>query len=76
MVIDGLVKEQYRVTRVASTGGFLRRGNTTILMGVEEEQIEPALDIIRALCLDGHEREVGEKHATIFVLDVDQHVQI
>jgi len=36
-VIDQLVVQGYRVTRLASTGGFLRRGNVTLLIGVEDD---------------------------------------
>ena len=37
----------FRVTRLASTGGFLRKGNTTLLAGVEETAVERALAIAR-----------------------------
>ena len=45
---DRLVAQGYRVTRIASTGGFLRRGNTTLLIGAEEDQVETALRLLRA----------------------------
>ena len=32
-VIKALVDDEFRVTRIASTGGFLRRGNSTLLIG-------------------------------------------
>jgi uncharacterized protein YaaQ len=44
--VDALVAHGYRVTRLASTGGFLRRGNTTLLVGVEEPEVERARQII------------------------------
>ncbi len=44
---DRLVALGYRVTHVASTGGFMRRGNTTLLIGVEDEQVETALRLLR-----------------------------
>lgn len=40
----------FGVTRVASTGGFLRTGNTTLLMGVEEACVDRCLDVIAATC--------------------------
>lgn len=40
-------------TRVASTGGFLRQGNVTLLIGVDDSQVADALRIIRQNC---HER--------------------
>ena len=39
-----------RATRVASTGGFLRTGNTTVLMGVEDDRVQDCLEIIRQNC--------------------------
>ena len=46
--VDALVEQGYRVTRLASTGGFLRRGNTTLLVGVEESAVERAVTIVRS----------------------------
>ena len=40
-------------TRFASSGGFLQHGNVTLLIGVDDAQVEPALEVIRANC---HER--------------------
>jgi uncharacterized protein YaaQ len=39
-----------RATRIASTGGFLRTGNTTVLMGVEDDQVRTCIDLIRKNC--------------------------
>lgn len=40
------VEENIRVTRLASTGGFLQRKNTTFLIGIEEKKLEQVIDII------------------------------
>ncbi|MGQ9735547.1 MAG: cyclic-di-AMP receptor [Thermaceae bacterium] len=45
-----LLEKGFRSTKLASTGGFLREGNTTLLLGVEDEQLEEALEIIREKC--------------------------
>jgi uncharacterized protein YaaQ len=45
-VLNALLKEQYFVTKMASTGGLLSSGNTTLLVGTEEEKIQNAIDII------------------------------
>jgi len=37
-------------TKISTTGGFLREGNATILIGVEENQIANVLDIVRRNC--------------------------
>ena len=41
-VTQALTSAQYRVTRVASTGGFLRSGVVTLLLGVRDERVDPA----------------------------------
>jgi uncharacterized protein YaaQ len=46
-VTNALLAHGFRATRMASTGGFLREGNTTIVSGVEEDQVDEALNIIR-----------------------------
>jgi len=70
-VTRALVAEEFRVTMVASTGGFLRRGMTTLLIGVEDDQVEKALEIIRKTCAPA--TEPTEKRGTIFVLKVDEY---
>ncbi len=72
-VIEQLVSNQYRVTRVASTGGFLRRGNVTLLIGVEDQQVQPAIDVLRETCSLA---EPGQHRATIFVVDAPHFEQI
>ncbi len=44
--VDALVGQGFRVTRLASTGGFLRRGNTTLLVGVDEHELDRARSIV------------------------------
>jgi uncharacterized protein YaaQ len=45
-----------RATRIASTGGFLRMGNTTILLGVEDDQVGMCLDVLGKTCCSRVER--------------------
>lgn len=45
--VDALVEQGFRVTRLASTGGFLRKGNTTLLVGTEDAAAERALALVR-----------------------------
>ena len=49
-LMDGLTESGYRVTRLATTGGFLKKGNTTLLIGVEEEDLDEVLEIIESNC--------------------------
>lgn len=72
-VIDALITRTYRVTRVASTGGFLRRGNVTLMIGVEADQVQPVLDLVRDTCAAP---EAGQHRATVFVVDMPHFEQI
>jgi uncharacterized protein YaaQ len=47
--VDALVEQGFRVTRLATTGGFLRRGNTTLLVGVEDHLVEQAQALVKAV---------------------------
>jgi uncharacterized protein YaaQ len=75
-VVDALLEAEFRTTRLASTGGFLRRGNTTVMIGVEDAQVDPAIDIIRRKV---HSRSQGAESGaavqtvgtTVFVLDLE-----
>ena len=42
-ITDALLAAGFRTTRLASTGGFRREGNTTIMMGLEDDDVEPVL---------------------------------
>jgi uncharacterized protein YaaQ len=49
-LIAAVVDGGYKVTRINTVGGFLERGNATVLVGVEDEQVEELLGLIRANC--------------------------
>lgn len=49
-LLNVLVKRGYPGTKLGSTGGFLRRGNITLLIGVEDDQLEDVLATIRKMC--------------------------
>jgi uncharacterized protein YaaQ len=46
-VLRALTDHGYRVTRLASTGGFLREGNVTLLVGVADSEVDDVLSVIR-----------------------------
>lgn len=73
-VSNSLLESSYRVTQVSSTGGFLRRGSSTLMIGVDDHKLEDALQIIRTH-LDPTGSAEGKK-ATLFVLNVDHFTQI
>ena len=73
-MLKALLEQKYRVTQIASSGGFMRRGTSTFLIGVEKEHVETVVKLIRnhsAPAIDP-----GTKRATVFVLKVDQFEQI
>jgi uncharacterized protein YaaQ len=72
-VIEELITHGHRVTRVASTGGFLRRGNVTLLIGTEEGHVQPVIDLLRDTCSPP---EPGQHRATIFVVDAPHFEQV
>ncbi|MFH5186720.1 cyclic-di-AMP receptor [Paenibacillus sp. TAB 01] len=47
---NALIKEGFRATKLASTGGFLRAGNTTFMIGIEDERINEVMTVIKANC--------------------------
>ena len=49
-IMDELNNKGFNVTKLASTGGFLRSGNTTLLCGVTEERIPELTDVIETKC--------------------------
>ncbi|MCL2618425.1 MAG: cyclic-di-AMP receptor [Defluviitaleaceae bacterium] len=49
-IMDILGDKGYMVTKLASTGGFLRAGNTTLICGVTEDKIPELMDIIEQKC--------------------------
>lgn len=73
-VSKALTSMSFRVTVIASTGGFLRRGSATMLIGLEDDQVEQALQIIRDTC--SLVSESDQKRATVFVMNVQKTTQI
>ncbi|HLS53399.1 MAG TPA: cyclic-di-AMP receptor [Tissierellaceae bacterium] len=49
-LIEDLTENDFGVTKLASTGGFLRAGNTTLLIGVETDRVPDLLKIVENNC--------------------------
>ncbi len=90
-VTEALNKKGYFVTKLASTGGFLREGNTTLMIGTDEEKVDEVIDIVKKECGPRQQiisNPVGAAEfasmniavnvggATIFVMDVDRYEKI
>ncbi len=75
VVSKALVGKNYSVTHISSVGGFLRRGSTTLVIGVDEGQVEGVLGTIRAAVPTA--ARADKSHAvTLFVLNAGQFVQV
>ncbi|MCC6628089.1 MAG: cyclic-di-AMP receptor [Chloroflexi bacterium] len=74
-VVAALVERRFGATSVGSTGGFLRRGNTTILTGVPADQANQATALIEATCRAAPEVEPREG-GVVFALDVDWRLRV
>jgi uncharacterized protein YaaQ len=75
-VVSALNEQGFRVTRISTTGGFWRRGNVTLLVGVEDEKVDEALKIIDANSGPTIEPETATgvhppHRATVFVVGVN-----
>jgi uncharacterized protein YaaQ len=64
---------EYRVTRVASTGGFLRSGFVTLLLGVDDDRVDSAIELLRGKLKPSTS---GERRATLFVIPVERYEQV
>lgn len=69
---QALTAENFRVTRIASTGGFMRSGVVTLLIGVEDENVETAIGVMRGALGESK----SEKRATLFVVPVERFEQV
>ncbi len=50
VLVDALLEKEYRATRLHSSGGFLKQSNATVIVGVEEAQVDEVLGIVRDNC--------------------------
>ena len=50
LLINELNEKKYFVTKLATTGGFLKKGNTTLMIGVEDSRVEEVMGILRENC--------------------------
>lgn len=71
-VSHALTSMEFRVTYIASTGGFLRKGQSTLFIGVEDDRVEPALEIIRENVTKPSESD-GTR-TILFVVKVDDYI--
>ncbi|MDQ0352635.1 uncharacterized protein YaaQ [Alkalibacillus filiformis] len=47
---DALSEENFKSTKLSSSGGFLKEGNTTLMIGCDDDDVDQALEIIKDNC--------------------------
>ncbi len=76
-LIEALRRADVRSTRLDAAGGFLRRGNPTLLIGVEDDQVDDVLKLVQTTCSardvpapNKPSSNVRNAAATVFVLNI------
>ena len=63
-LLSKLMQEGFGVTKLATTGGFLRSGNTTLMIGVDEERIDACVKCIESVCKSRKQLTTANTSAT------------
>ncbi len=66
-IVDSLTHEEMGVTRINTVSGFMKKGNATLLIGVDDEKVSGALEIVTAKAKRG---------GRAFVLDVERYERV
>lgn len=76
-VNQALVEAGYGATRINAQGGFLRRGNAVFMIGIASDQVDDAINRIRAVCSQpAAESPDRSTYGILFVLRLDGHTQL
>lgn len=79
-VIKVLMENRIRTTKLSSTGGFLKSGNTTLFIGVEDNEVDKVAEFIRKECASKKVKsgngEITVGGANLFVMDIDKYMKI
>ena len=73
-VLNALIEAKFRVTRISSTGGFFHGGMSTLMTGVEEDQVDKAIAVIKSNLPPRTVEKMSR--ATIFVINVEDFKQL
>ena len=66
-----LLENKISSTKLSSTGGFLKKGNTTMLIGTDVEKEQSILDLIKKVCDENDIESDNESKANVFVMDLE-----
>ena len=80
-IVEALLDREFRTTRLDSSGGFLRKSNATLLVGVDDSRVEEVLAILRVHARSRTEvvqratlpsmHQVDLKSAVVFIVDIE-----
>ena len=73
-IMNALHQAGYPLTLIDSTGGLLLRGNSTIIVGVNDSDVNNVIDLINQECSPSV--NPFKKRATIMVFEVEHFEQI
>ena len=76
IVSKSLLDDGYRVTKFASTSGFLSGGITTLMVGVDTNQVEPCLELIRKQIPSEDLTDETRPRVTIYVIKVKDFMRV
>ena len=75
-VLHELADNKIRATKVSSTGGFFKKGNTTILIGIEDEKVDRVKEMILNISKNKETVDDITANTVMFVLNMNQLVRM
>ena len=75
-VLRELSENKIRATKLSSTGGFFKKGNTTILIGIEDEKVDRVKEMILNISKNKETVDDITANTVMFVLNMNQLVRM
>lgn len=79
-VMKSLMANKYRTTKLSSTGGFLKSGSTTLLIGVEDDKVDEVVKVIekesKTVKVSKDKEEIAVGGANLFILNMQDFKKI
>lgn len=79
-VIKVLMDNKVRATKLSSTGGFLKSGNTTLFIGVNDYEVDRVVELIKTQCesrnVKTEKDEITVGGANLFIIDIDRYIKL